>query len=178
MRRTSTNLGINPSTNLGAQRGFTLVELLLVLLIIAVVAAIAAPTLSGFTRGRVLPNTAGNLVTTARWCRNAAISDSIAYRLNIDIGQRKWWVTKDDGTGNFVQVPEEYGKEVILPDGIDFQGVVFQSQAPDTDGSYITFDPGGKTEAAIITLGSDGRTMEVACDTPLGTFHIVQGAVQ
>ena len=167
MRRTSTNLG------------FTLMELLLVLLIIAVVASIAAPTLSGFTRGRVLPNTAGNLVTTARWCRVQALVDSTTYHLNIDISGRRWWVTKDDGTGNFVPVNGDYGKEYILPDGVDFQGpIMFQSQISVSDGTFVPFDSLGKTEVVTITLAADNHVVVVGCDTPLGSFHIVPGAVQ
>ena len=45
--------------------GFTLMELVLVLAVIAICAAIAAPTLRGFAKGRLLPNTATELVTTA-----------------------------------------------------------------------------------------------------------------
>ena len=44
--------------------GFTLIELLLVMLIIAIATAIMAPSFSGFSRGRRLPNTALDLVTT------------------------------------------------------------------------------------------------------------------
>src|ERR1041384_7735966 len=103
-----------------APLGFTLIELVLVLAIICVCAMVVAPYLGGFTRGRVLPNTAAQFAATARWCRVQAITQGFSYRMNFDAGGGKWWVTKDDGTTglSFAEVPDEMGKEYTLPDGV------------------------------------------------------------
>lgn len=161
------------------QLGFTLIELVLVLLILAICAAIAAPTLSGFARARALPNTATDLVTTARWCRVMSLTDGVEYRLNLDKGGGKWWVTKDDGTGsNFVSVTQELGQERPLPDGVAIADVLIQSLPAQGDVPYISFRPGGKTDVARITLSYQDLTAEIACDTPLGSFHIVEKVVR
>src|ERR1041384_8343624 len=56
----------------GSKSGFTLVELLLVMVVLATIAALATPALRGFTKSRLLPNTALDLVSTARFCQEQA----------------------------------------------------------------------------------------------------------
>jgi len=157
--------------------GFTLMELVLVLVVIAICAAIVAPNLRGFAHGRTLPNTATALMTTARWCRVQALSDGLEYRLNLDTSAGKWWVTKDDGTGaNFTGVADDLGREYTMPEGVTISDISFQSQMAASDaGTFISFRPGGRTDVAHITLSSDNFTVAVACDTPLGSYHVVEG---
>jgi Tfp pilus assembly protein FimT len=154
-------------------------ELLLILIIVAVTAAIAAPSLAGFSRGRRLPNTATALVTTARWCRVKALGDGVTYRLTIDRANNQWSVTKDDESGNFVEVTEEMGKATPLPEGITFGDMKFQgTMESEEEGDYVTFKQNGRTDVVTIELRSDyDQVVVVGCDMPLGTFHIVKTAV-
>ena len=157
--------------------GFTLMELVLVLVVIAICAAIAAPNLRGFARGRTLPNTGTALMTTARWCRVQALSDGVEYRLNLDASAGKWWVTMDDGTGtNFTDVTDDLGREYTMPEGVTISDITFQGQIPASDaGTFISFRPGGRTDVAQITLSSDNFNVVVGCDTPLGSYHMIEG---
>jgi prepilin-type N-terminal cleavage/methylation domain-containing protein len=152
------------------RRGFTLMELVLVLMIIAISAMIAAPKIGNFAKGRSLPNTALDLATTARWCRVMALNDGVEYRLNFDADAGSYWVSKDDGSGeNFTVVTREIGSEVTMPDGI----VMSCTDVPvREDGTYLTFSPGGQKDLAVITLQSDGRTLEVMCETPTSPYRV------
>ena len=159
------------------QNGFTLVELVLVLLVLAVCAAIAAPSLSGFTRGRALPNAAQELMTSCNWCRVKALSDGVEYRLNFDKAAGKWWATKDDGSGaNFVDCTEELGKEYLVPEGVTITSVDFRTLPDNVNDQslFIAFRPAGRTDVATITLNYGDRGAYVVCDTPSGLFHITE----
>jgi len=99
-----------------------------------------------------------------------ALSDNLPYRLNISEAQRSWWVTKDDGTGQntFARVNTEFGKESVLPDGI-----TMTSDIAAVDGQkYITFMPDGHTDVCTIRLQSGGNYVDVACETPMGVYHV------
>jgi type II secretion system protein H len=158
--------------------GFTLIELVLILAVIAICAAIAAPDLRGFAKGRMLPNTATALATTARWCRVQALSEGVEYRLNLDVPTGKWWVTKADDTGaNFTTVPDDFGREFTIPEGIVIQSIAFKTEVETSDqGAFISFRPGGQTDPATITLASANNSVQVACEAPLGSYHVVKGA--
>jgi prepilin-type N-terminal cleavage/methylation domain-containing protein len=158
-------------------RGFTLMELVLVLVILAVGAVIAAPAMRGFTRGRRLPNTAQQLVTTARWCRVQAISEGITYRLNLDPEAGKWWITRDtDGTGTKFDAVQSslIPTETELPEGISM--VTNIAPSPTDNLRFIAFTPGGRADVTMIRLLCDNVEVDVASDTPLGKYHIVETA--
>jgi len=159
----------------GKISGFTLVELLLVMVILATIAALATPALRGFNRSRLLPNTAQELVTTARWCQIQAISEGLTYRLNFDAGAGTWYVTKDDGTGiNFSPVATSLVPEVFtLPEGISMEPVIPQAK---DGGVYISFDPGGRCDLGSITLRSESVAVVITCDTPMGSYYVVKAA--
>jgi type II secretion system protein H len=155
-------------------RAFTLMELILVLLIIAVCATIAAPALRGFTRGRRLPNTAQQLLTVTRWCQVQAVSEGMTYRLNLDPEASKWWVTRDaDGTGTTFQAVQssQIPTEMELPEGIAM--VTNVAPAPPDNLRFISFDAGGRSDVAVVRLLSENLEMDVASDTQLGKFRIV-----
>jgi len=158
-------------------RGFTLVELVLVLLVIVICAMIAGPKLGDFARGRTLPDAAVSLATTARWCRLKATSDGVAYRLNLEPNARKYWVTKEDGTGTaYVAVDHDLGAESTLPDGIYMSS---ENLPIHEDGTYITFWPGGQTDVASIALSNDrGRVLNITCETPLGSYRVYDSVTQ
>jgi len=154
--------------------GFTLLELVLVLVIIAACAAVAAPALRGFTHARRLPNTAQDLIVATRFCREQAIADGLSYRLYLDPQGGKWVIMKDDGTGTntFTQVnsqivPAEYD----LPEGIVMDTSMLPRQPENA--RYINFDSGGHTEITTISLKSDESEVDLTCDAPLSSYHVV-----
>jgi len=154
------------------RRGFTLIELLLLMLIIAIIAAIAAPTLSGFGRGRRLENATNQLVAVARWARTRAISDGLVYRLNFDMSARKYWLSMqlDDGSGQFGYVPEEFGRDFTLPDDINIAANLVMQP----DGMYVEFQPNGRTDPVTIQLTDTqyNDSNDIGTLTATELFHV------
>ena len=76
---------------------------------------------------------------------------------------------------DFADVTDDLGREYTVPEGITIQDVVFKSEIQASAlGEYIAFRPGGRTDAATITLVSETNTIKVACESPLGSFHVVK----
>jgi general secretion pathway protein H len=160
----------------GSKSGFTLVELLLVMVVLATIAALATPALRGFTKSRLLPNTALDLVSTARFCQEQAKSEGVLYRLMLDPSGTSWTIMKDDGTGtNFQPIDSK----IVPPTYTLPEGITLSSDLPAANGEvYIEFDPTGRSDMGTITLESERVTVRVTSDTPRSGYHIVKEVTQ
>src|SRR4051794_14745939 len=67
-----------------AHAGFTLLELILVMVIICMVMALAAPTLTGWSRGAKLRNSADEFVSATKFARTRAVSSGYTCVVSID----------------------------------------------------------------------------------------------
>jgi Tfp pilus assembly protein FimT len=146
------------------------VELILVMAIIAIALMMAAPSLAGFARGRGAEDSAVRLVALSHWARSQAISDGAIYRLNLDLGNAQWWLTKDGGGGSFVNVDSTFGQVYKAPDGIKMD-----SNAPEIDkAKMIEFDPSGRSDTAYVRFtDARGNVADVECENPSDVYHIV-----
>ncbi len=155
-------------------RAFTLLELILVMGILVIVAGMVAPRLRGFAAGRRTLFTATQIVTAAHYARSQSISEGRAFRLNFDPSARQFWLTADDGGGNFVAVAkDDFDQHFQVPDGVQLDTDVNQKE----DGQYVTFLPSGRTEPAHIRLKDDfGGDVQVVCESATESFHILESS--
>ncbi len=66
------------------ERGFTLIELILVMSLLAISAALIAPALSDFIRGRALDSEALRLLSVSRAAQSRAVSEGLPVLLWLD----------------------------------------------------------------------------------------------
>ena len=149
---------------------FSLFELIIVMAIIAISLAIVAPNLAGFSKRRITTETATHFVATAHFARSQAIADGCIFRLNLDPAAGRWWLTKDDGTGNFIPDTSGEGPAFSVPDSVRFESPI----TPVANESFIEFQPDGHTDSTTLRfLGPQDELVQVACDSPFDTYHIV-----
>jgi len=152
-------------------RGFTLLELVLVMVIITIGLAAVAPSLRGWSRGARLNAAAEQLVATARRARAQAISDGAIYRLNISRSPAQYWLTVQSGQ-EFSIVQTGWGRTFDLPEG--YQLELTQS---DQSAEFVEFYPTGRTQVAKIRIVSDqGEGLTIQCTSPSERFEIVREA--
>lgn len=153
--------------------GFTLLELILVMAIIALTIALAAPSLAGFARSRVVSDTAAHFTAMASLGRSHAVAEGQPYRLVIDLPARRFYLTKGNGDGQtFTQSDLTDARPVDLPKDLDMS-----TDAPEVDGSrFIEFQPEGRTDIASVSFSDRfGNKVDVRCDTTFGYYKIVSG---
>lgn len=166
--------------SLRSQRGFTLLEIMLVLLILVLVTALAVPTLSGALDGFRLKKSTD--IVRAAWARtrNDAMETGRIYVFRYEInGSRYWsepWFAADDTTADpdeFQSVAPSPGR--FLPDTITFADGQTQSTARSIEveddvpnspslnekslGRPIIFYPDGTTSTARLFLKNDSDGM-------------------
>ena len=101
-----------------SRRGFTLIELILVMAVLCIVVGLAAPSLTGFGRGRRATDAAAQIVSLARWARSQAITQGVVYRLNLNPAEGSYWLTVQQPDGTFGELLEEIGGVFTLPEDI------------------------------------------------------------
>jgi len=150
---------------------FSLIELMLVMAILTIALAIAVPTLHGFGEGRRLEHTANQMVALARWARTQAITQGVAFRFNLDAGNRTYWLSVENNGSNGAadSIGQDWGRVFNIPDGV----TVTWDATRYSDGQYVRIDSTGRTDPVDIQL-SDGQGDQklVACYTPAEQLHV------
>jgi type II secretion system protein H len=171
------NAGIRP---LSCEKGFTLLELILVMVIISTILAIAAPSLRGFFSSRKTHDTASNILSLIRFARSQAITEGHTYRLNFDSDKGVYWLTSD-AAGAFSKLNTDFGLEFPLPDDTTVEIVKDddddKNNKEDEQDSetYIAFFPQGMAEIGTITLTDrSGEKIEITSPSPAENYRIIE----
>lgn len=143
------------------------------LLLMAVAVGIVMPSLSRTARGRQVGDTAAGLITLTNYAHNQAIAQGKVYRLNLDPNGAGFWLTMQQDDGQFVELGEEMGQRVEVPDGVRLESDLPRQQ---DGGIAVTFRPTGRCDPAPVNFRlSDpaGGVTQLTCESATELFHIV-----
>jgi Tfp pilus assembly protein FimT len=144
----SAQVDIMPERDLRkSNRGFSLVELLILLGILGIAAGLSVPMLASTMRDMKLISDARNISTSASYAKLSAASQMTRYRLSFDLGNNRWSVAKLNRTsGNF----EVQGPANVLGNGVAGNGIAFKATSssapsgfPAASSTTITFNTRG-----------------------------------
>lgn len=178
-----------PSRSRRGRGGFTLMEVILVLLILTVIVGITVPSLRGPAARRGVDECSGQLLALAQYARSQAVAEGVSYRLNVDVTNKLYYLSRQDGP-DFYELGHEFGRQFQVPEGIELQFddayVAQQAQPAELTGQvqpervaaavpYVEFRPSGRTDPALIRVTDrDGEVTQVVCPSATETFRIVK----
>jgi prepilin-type N-terminal cleavage/methylation domain-containing protein len=142
---------------LRTRAGFTLIELMLVILLIAVLVGLSAPLFQRSFSDLQLRSTTFNIAKTINYAGEMSIIERVKYRLNFEVENNKYWITRYDSAGGisgYKRIGGKYRKFFFLPEGLEFSGEVRE----------ITFYPDGRSdnlEIGIVDKKGNGRLVRV-----------------
>ena len=149
----------------GRDRGFTLMELVLVLLVMSLVMAVTYPALS---RGRMAFHLRGvgrDVVNTLRFARETAVTEQKVMMVVIDSQAQQITVSDDVGDG---------ARSFAPPSDIKIQCLTGSGEADMEGPMRIRFLPNGSSDNAQILLKSDtGATLKIVTDPLTGSARVV-----
>ena len=152
-------------------KGFTLLELILVMVILSTVLAMAAPSLSGFFGSCQTHDTASQILALTQLARSQAISEGIVYRLNFDTTERTYWLTAQQA-GTFEELQTGLGQIFTLPKDMVMELEDVEQENMDM---FLEFTPQGTVTAGTVRLiDRRGLALEVTCPTVTESFSIVE----
>ncbi len=143
------------------ERGFTLLEVIVVLILFALSTALVIPSLSRFSKGIALKGCAKKVSAILRYCRSEAVNRGKIYQILFDsesqevkVQSMPWMEEEGSEEKKEEKVPE---KRYSLPDPVHIKEVKVDSTRYPSDLPAIEFYPNGGSNGGSILLDSPGR---------------------
>lgn len=157
----------------GRNRGFTLVELIIVMILLAVIAAVAAPRVTGglFSSGPQLSRYQNELIGDLRRARVVAMACGERRAFEVDLapaGSPAWMMD----TGDEPCQGQRPGPD--LPTGFELEATpvtTFVFRYPDGDIGEVGADERLSDDLAITLTGDDGRSRNVCVRSLTGVVE-------
>ena len=160
-------------------KGFTIVELVIVLVVMGIMAAIVAPNLLGYLPESRLKNAARDLFSNMQLAKIGAIKNNADWAIVFNVGAGEYYVCSDDGgdgwtgTGNDTieetVVLADYGSGVTYGSVTGFSGI--DGNPLDNGVTYSTvtdvvrLQPRGTADTGYVYLTNSGGTSYIGVGT-------------
>ena len=135
------------SRSASPQRGFTLVELLVVLVIASLVLALVGTSISRSISGAEMRVAARKMAASLRYTRTRAILDKQEQVFLVDTENRKYLAPKRE--------------EVVLPEGMNVALTTARSELTAESVGGIRFYPDGGSTGGFVELEANGRVYRI-----------------
>ncbi len=162
-----------------SQRGFTLIELVLVLFILGLVLTAVFPKMISFTGGD-FKRTSRHLIRTVQLLMDRAAATNRLYRLHYDLESQQYWATVLESSGEFSKADPILVQRVSLRDPIRLDDVTTLRQGKVTEGRAFTqFYPSGLVERTLLHLSKgEDDTVTLIIEPLTGRIKIKEGYVE
>lgn len=147
------------------QRGFTLLEVLVVLVIGVLLVAVTPPLLSGMNSTTELRSAARRVAAALRHTRNQAITAQQPATLTLDLPSRRCTVSGDP-------------RIITLPSSVNLRLDTAQSEVLNSDQGQIRFFPDGSSTGGAVTLIGNKLAYQVSVDWLTGAVAIAEQEVK
>ena len=159
-------------------RGFTLVELVMVMLVIGIIAAVAMPRVGSMMDRQSMRRTINVMRGTARYLQARSALTKRTYRLTFDLDNQTMsacYLTADSCQKDNNRVVRDY----TFPTTVRLLDVVSPAGEKTEEGAAAThIHPSGMAEASVIHLyGSNTEQMTVRIEPLTGRLKVLDGYI-
>jgi prepilin-type N-terminal cleavage/methylation domain-containing protein len=169
--------GIDQIDRIAQRKGFTLFELMFVLLLLGFMLLLTFPNFRQFFGPRDLKRAVLGFFGTLRYAQSQAATTKIHYRLNVDVKENVFWISREGEKGKFDRDPSSYGRITSLPPGVIFLDVYHPERGKVRDGAaFVEFSPTGWAEECTIHIRKSEQEVYTLFIHPLGgKVEVVEG---
>jgi prepilin-type N-terminal cleavage/methylation domain-containing protein len=153
--------------NGSGNKGFTLLELLIVVLVIVLVLAVTYPSLSRGSSSVHLRTTGRDVLNIFRYAREKAVTEQVGMRVTADREKQRIVVSDDLGDG---------GRFYLMPRDVKMEGLTLGGKEIADASMVIRFLPNGSSDRGEVHLKSEaGSHLRIICDPLAGGARIETG---
>jgi Tfp pilus assembly protein FimT len=150
-------------------RGFTLFELVVVLCLLSFMLLLTFPNFRGVLEPRDMKRAVLGFVGALRYAQSQAAMTKQTHRLMIAVKENAYWITVDQGKGEYLRDDSSWGSRQTLPAGIQFLDVTNPEQGSIREGTaHVEFSPTGWAEECMIHLKRTDQEIFTIAIHPLG----------
>ncbi len=166
-----------PMRVLQGTAGFTLVEIMVVLLLLGFILLLASPNFRGILAPRDFKRAVLGFAGTLRYAQSQAATTKVHHRLNINVTENAYWISREGEIGKFDRDPSSLGQLTPLPAGVSFLDVYQTERGKINSGvAYVEFSPTGWAEECTIHMKKSEQEVFTLYIHPLGgKIEIVEG---
>ena len=148
------------------EKGFTLMEVVIVAVVVGVMAALAVPSFLNYSSKLEAKSTARDIISTLRMARSKAISERVRYGVYFDAGNRRYTYFKEkSGNEQYDAGTDSLISQITLDRDVNYGGnsfanttVVFRTDgSASTSGDMQILPASGGFTYNINVLASTGR---------------------
>jgi prepilin-type N-terminal cleavage/methylation domain-containing protein len=157
--------------------GFTLVEVMVVLLLLGFILLLTFPNFREVIAPRDFKRAVLGFVGTLRYAQSQAVTTKLHHRINIDVKENGYWISREGEKGKFDRDPSSLGQLTSLPRGVIFLDVHQPERGKVRDGAaFVEFSPTGWAEECTIHLKKGDQEVFTLFVNPLGgKVEVVEG---
>ena len=160
--------------------GFTFAELVIVLFLLGFIFLLTFPNFRELLEPRDIKRATLRLTGSLRYAQSQAATTKQRFRLNIDLKENAYWVSKEGEKDTFLRDSSPLGRPDYLPAGVVFLDVTHWERGKLREGTaYIDFSPTGWVDECEIHLGKGEEEVFTIFIHPLGgKTEVIAGYVE
>ncbi len=186
----STTLAVFFRNSFFGQRGFSLLELIVVLLIISLMMALVSPRLIGSLTKMNLKTSAQKISSSLRYARSQAVSGQITYKADFDFENNRMTIQPENPVDNeFSYFKDETEpmetsdssekqhttESYFLPDGIHFEKALIGTDEINSGLFTVMFYPAGNSSGgSIVLIDEKERRFQISIDFITGVINLAE----
>ena len=145
-----------------SNRGFTLIEMILVLVIIGIITVFSVPYFGGFANRTRLDSACNDWVAYSNYARTQAVTQGFNYRFTCDLDQQNYWLTYESPStgiaGEYISPGDIWGQIITIDSSLRMVSIQVDQNQPQSSGVVtLIFTPRGTTNDAVLLFRNNDQ---------------------
>jgi Tfp pilus assembly protein FimT len=152
---------------------------MVVILLLGFISLLTFPNFRELLEPRDVKKTVLRVVGSMKYAQSQAASTKQRFRLNVDLKENAYWVSRQGDKDSFLRDPSPLGNATYLPAGVSFLDVAHPERGKMREGiAYVEFSPTGWADECEIHLARGEEAFTLFVHPLGGKMEVIAGYVE